>query len=64
MTGILYPLSRSALFKFDPEAAHGLSLSTIARVGRVPGLRSAVAALFTVSERRARRSLRLAFQTA
>jgi len=50
MIGLLYPLSRSVLFRLDAEAAHGLSLQTIARVGRVPGLRSAVAAMFTVSE--------------
>ena len=49
MTGILYPLSRSALFSLDPEAAHKLSLKAIARVGRVPGLRSVVASMFTVS---------------
>ena len=47
MTGLLYPLSRSLLFRLDAEAAHGLSLQSIARVGRVPGLRSAVAAMFT-----------------
>jgi dihydroorotate dehydrogenase len=47
---MLYPLSRSLLFRLDPETAHHLSLDAIARVGRVPGLRSAVAAMFTVPE--------------
>ncbi|MCJ7756043.1 MAG: hypothetical protein MUP13_15885, partial [Thermoanaerobaculales bacterium] len=46
----LYPLSRSLLFRLDPEAAHGLSLQLIARVGRVPALRSAVASMFTVPD--------------
>ncbi len=50
MASILYPLSRSVLFRLDPEAAHGLSLKTIARIGRVPGLRSAVASMFTVPD--------------
>jgi dihydroorotate dehydrogenase len=47
---MLYPLSRSLLFRLDAETAHHLSLNAIARVGRVPGLRSAVAAMFTVPE--------------
>ncbi|HSO23071.1 MAG TPA: dihydroorotate dehydrogenase (quinone), partial [Chondromyces sp.] len=46
MTGLLYPAFRSALFKLDPEKAHGLSLAAIARVGRTPGLRAAVASRF------------------
>ncbi len=50
MIGLLYPLSRSLLFRLDAEAAHHLSLATIARVGRVPGLRSAVAAMFTAPD--------------
>jgi dihydroorotate dehydrogenase len=50
MAGLLYPLSRSLLFRLDAETAHHLSLATIARVGRVPGLRSAVAATFSVPE--------------
>jgi dihydroorotate dehydrogenase len=36
------------LFRLDPEAAHRLSLETIARVGRVPGLRTVVASRFSV----------------
>jgi len=47
---MMYPLSRSLLFRLDPEAAHGLSLKTIARVGRVPGLRNAVASMFNVPD--------------
>jgi dihydroorotate dehydrogenase len=47
---MIYPLSRSLLFRLDPEAAHGLSLRTIARVGRVPGLRSAVASVFSAPD--------------
>jgi dihydroorotate dehydrogenase len=50
MASILYPLSRSVLFRLDPETAHGLSLQLIERVGRVPGLRSAVASMFTVPD--------------
>jgi dihydroorotate dehydrogenase len=38
------------LFRLDPEAAHGLSLQTIARVGRVPGLRDLVASQFSVPD--------------
>ena len=50
MTGVLYPLSRALLFRLDPEAAHGLSLKTIARIGRVPGLRTAIASQFSVPD--------------
>ena len=50
MTGLFYPISRSLLFRLDPEAAHGLSLTTIARVGRVPGLRTFVASQFSVPD--------------
>ncbi|MCW8985346.1 MAG: quinone-dependent dihydroorotate dehydrogenase [Thermoanaerobaculales bacterium] len=50
MTGLLYPLSRALLFRLDPEAAHGLSLATIARIGGIPGLREVVAARFSVPE--------------
>lgn len=46
MSGPLYQLSRPLLFRLDPETAHGLSLATIARVGRTPGLRAALAAAF------------------
>ena len=44
MAGVLYPLSRALLFRLDPETAHGVSLSAIARVGGVPGLRALLAA--------------------
>jgi dihydroorotate dehydrogenase len=50
MTGLLYPLTRSLLFRLDPETAHALSLKAIARVGRVPGLRSALASTFAVPD--------------
>lgn len=50
MARILYPLSRSLLFRLDPEAAHGLSLRAIARVGRVPGLRAVVTSRFSVPD--------------
>jgi dihydroorotate dehydrogenase len=50
MAGVLYPLSRSLLFRLDPETAHGLSLKTIARVGSVPVLRAAIASQFSVPE--------------
>jgi dihydroorotate dehydrogenase len=50
MADFLYPLSRALLFRLDPEAAHGLSLKTIARVGRVPGLRGLVASQFTAPD--------------
>jgi dihydroorotate dehydrogenase len=43
----IYPLSRALLFRLDPEAAHGLSLATIARVGRIPPLRAALASVFS-----------------
>jgi dihydroorotate dehydrogenase len=50
MAGLLYPFSRSLLFRLDPETAHGLSLQAVARVGRVPGLRALVASQFTVPD--------------
>ena len=50
MAGASYLFSRSLLFRLDPETAHGLSLKAIARVGWVPGLRSAVASQFCVPD--------------
>jgi len=50
MTGVPYLLSRSLLFRLDPETAHALSLAAIARVGQMPGLRSAVASRFCVPD--------------
>jgi dihydroorotate dehydrogenase len=47
MSGPLYPAARSLLFRLDPETAHGLSLRAIARAGRTPGLRAALAAAFS-----------------
>jgi dihydroorotate dehydrogenase len=45
-----YPLSRAFLFRLDPETAHGLSLATIARVGRIAPLRAALASVFSGPE--------------
>jgi dihydroorotate dehydrogenase len=50
MAGASYRLSRSLLFRLDPETAHALSLTAIARVGQMPGLRSAVASQFCVPD--------------
>jgi dihydroorotate dehydrogenase len=47
MAGVLYPLSRSVLFRLDPETAHGLSLRAIANAGRVPGLRAVLKAQYS-----------------
>lgn len=47
---MLYPISRAALFKLEPETAHGLSLAAIARAGAVPPVRAALAKLFCVSD--------------
>ncbi len=48
--GLIYPLSRALLFRLDPEVAHRMSLAAIARVGRVPPLRAAVASVYGVPE--------------
>jgi len=50
MSGVPYLISRSLLFRLDPETAHTLSLTVIARVGQMPGLRSAVASRFCVPD--------------
>ena len=50
MSGASYLLSRSLLFRLDPETAHLLSLKAIAQVGHVPGLRSVVASRFSVPD--------------
>jgi len=47
---MLYPLSRAALFKLDPETAHAVSLAAIARAGAVPPVRAALAACFCVPD--------------
>jgi dihydroorotate dehydrogenase len=44
---VLYPLTRSLLFRLDPEVAHELSLGVMRRVGAVPAVRAAVAAAFS-----------------
>jgi dihydroorotate dehydrogenase len=43
---MLYTLSRSLLFKLDPERAHELALGAIASCGAVPPLRSSLAAIY------------------
>ena len=45
---MLYTLSRKAMFRLDPERAHGLAIRAMARVGAVPPLRAAVAAAYGV----------------
>jgi dihydroorotate dehydrogenase len=47
---MLYPLSRAALFKLEPETAHAVSLAAIARAGAVPPVRAALAACFCVPD--------------
>jgi dihydroorotate dehydrogenase len=49
---MLYPLSRSLLFRLDPEQVHALVLGTVARLGAVPPLRAVLAASFRVADRR------------
>jgi len=47
---MLYPLSRAALFKLEPETAHAVSLAAIAKAGAVPPVRAALAACFRVPD--------------
>lgn len=47
---MLYPISRAALFRLEPETAHALSLAAIARAGRVAPVRAALAACFCVPD--------------
>jgi dihydroorotate dehydrogenase len=47
---MLYPLSRALLFRLDPETAHALALQTIARIGSVPPLRAALAAVYSTPQ--------------
>jgi len=47
---MLYPLSRAALFKLEPETAHALSLAAIARAGTIAPIRAALAAAFCVPD--------------
>lgn len=44
---MLYPLTRSLLFRLEPERAHALALKAIARAGVVPPLRAALAAQYS-----------------
>jgi dihydroorotate dehydrogenase len=45
---MIYSLSRAALFRLDPELAHGLALNAIARVGAVAPMRAVLRKMFTV----------------
>jgi dihydroorotate dehydrogenase len=47
---MFYPLSRALLFRLEPEAAHALALQTIARIGALPPLRSALSAVYRVPQ--------------
>lgn len=47
---MLYPLTRSLLFRLDPERAHALALKAIAGIGAVPPLRAALAAQYSVRD--------------
>ncbi|MCP4901637.1 MAG: dihydroorotate dehydrogenase (quinone), partial [bacterium] len=47
---MIYALSRSVLFRLDPETAHGLALSAIARAGAFAPTRVALQKLFAVPE--------------
>jgi len=47
---VLYPISRSILFRLDPERAHHLTLRAIGRAGAIPPLRAALAAAYRVPE--------------
>ncbi len=47
---MLYPISRSLLFRLDPERAHALALSAIARAGTIPPIRALLAAQYCVRD--------------
>ena len=47
---MLYPISRAALFKLEPETAHAVTLAAVARMGSVPPMRAALAACFCLPE--------------
>lgn len=47
---MLYPLTRSVLFRLDPERAHALALKAIAHAGSIPPLRAALAAQYSVKK--------------
>jgi len=58
---MFYPLSRALLFRLDPETAHALALQAIARVGAVPALRGALAALYSTPRGEAVEAFGLSF---
>ncbi len=47
---MLYPLTRSVLFRLEPERAHALALKAIARAGAFPPLRAALAAQYSLQD--------------
>lgn len=47
---MLYPLTRSVLFRLEPERAHALALKAIAHAGAIPPLRAALAAQYSVQD--------------
>lgn len=47
---MLYPLTRSLLFRLEPERAHALALKAIARAGAIPPIRAALAAQYSVRD--------------
>jgi dihydroorotate dehydrogenase len=47
---MLYSLSRRALFRLDPETAHGLAIRAMARLGAMPPVLAAVASRFAVED--------------
>lgn len=46
---MLYPMSRAALFRLEPERAHGLALGLIASAGVFPGMRELLRLLYAPS---------------
>lgn len=47
---MFYPLTRSLLFRLEPERAHALALNAIARAGAISPLRAALAAQYCVKD--------------
>jgi len=47
---MLYPITRSLMFRLEPERAHTLALKAIAQAGAIPPLRAALAAQYSVQD--------------
>ncbi|RLE19898.1 MAG: dihydroorotate dehydrogenase (quinone), partial [Acidobacteria bacterium] len=47
---MLYPLTRSILFRLEPERAHALALKAIAHAGSIPPIRAALAAQYSMRD--------------